>query len=125
MYINKAIWECYFPEDVKEIQLSYDVAHFLFRMLSGELVDRRLTDWVNNEALSTFAGNLKNFQLTLTIIDEWIDEGRDQSLDKEAILYIKGFTKVIRDRLEHFSFADQRNSEIYRELHVSKNKIAA
>lgn len=92
MYINKAIWECYFPEDVKEIQLSYDVAHFLFRMLSGELVDRRLTDWVNNEALSTFAGNLKNFQLTLTIIDEWIDEGRDQSLDKEAIVYIKGFT---------------------------------
>ena len=56
--ISQAIWECYFPEELREISLPYNLAHFLFRMLSGELIDKKLTEWAKKETENTFAGNL-------------------------------------------------------------------
>lgn len=44
--VSTSIWECYVAGDSKQVSLPLPAAEFLFRLLTGELQDNMITDWV-------------------------------------------------------------------------------
>ena len=119
--VNTAIWECYFPQEKNTINLPRKASLTLFKLLTGELSDEAITDWVNKLVKQMFRGQLILFKAVLNAIGEWLETGDD--FDPEATKLIKGQVDMLKERVSNLFFTDESNSEMYRLLHVDRNII--
>ena len=121
--ISSVTWECYFPADSRNINLTKTAAMLLFKLLHCELSDQKITDWVKEQARIMFNNNLTQFESALTSIDLWLEVALVEGLDPEAAEFIKSYSLMLAARINKLYFTDESNSELYRKMHVNKNVI--
>ena len=121
--VSKVTWECYFPVDSRDIKLTKTAAILLFKLLNCELSDKKITEWVKEQARIMFNNDLNLFESTLKSMVVWLEIASMEGLDPEAAEFIKSYFAMLAARITNLYVADESNSELYRVMHVNKNVI--
>ena len=93
------------------------------KLLTGELGDQKITEWVKQQVKDMFNGQIPQFESVLSSIDVWLEVAEIEGLDAEAAEFIKGYTEMLNRRIQKLYITDESNSELYRKMHVDKNAI--